>query len=86
MKSETVQMTQEQIKDKLINAGVNNLRDFGYVNCTKDNLFECEIYQAFFLSMLKDNKGKAGYTVDKAIDSLIAQIESKTVSTVLKKE
>lgn len=67
-------MKQEHIEAKLIEAGVKNLRQFGYPNCDKSNILTDEIYRAFFLSMLEDNKGKAGCLADKAIDSLIAKI------------
>lgn len=64
------------MRDKLIAAGVKNLVEFGYPFCTKDNIMTDMIYKAFFLSMLKDNKGKAGAAVDAAIDALIAECGS----------
>ena len=67
-------MKQEHIEAKLIEAGVENLREFGYPNCDKNNILTDKIYRAFFLSMLEDNKGKAGYLADKAIESLIAKV------------
>lgn len=61
------------MEDKLIAAGVKNLHAFGYPDCDKDNILTDQIYRAFFASILKDNKGKAGDAVDKAIDSLLAK-------------
>jgi hypothetical protein len=63
------------MEDKLIAAGVKNLHEYGYPECNKANILTDKIYRAFFASMLKDNKGKAGATVDKAIDSLLAKCE-----------
>lgn len=62
------------MESKLIKAGVKNLHDFGYPKCNEQNILTDKIYSAFFISMLKDNKGKAGTDIDKAIDSLIAKI------------
>jgi hypothetical protein len=59
------------MKDKLIEAGVRNLREFGYPHCTKDNITTDLIYKSFFVSMLKDNKGHSK-EIDAAIDELIA--------------
>lgn len=66
-------MTQAQIEEKLIAAGVGNLVEFGYPDCTKDNILVEDIYRAFFVSMLEDNKGKAGPAVDAVIDSLLVR-------------
>lgn len=59
------------MKDKLIANGVKNLRDFGYPECNKENILTDQIYKAFFVSMLKGNKGH-GKEIDKAIDELLA--------------
>ena len=58
------------MKDKLIAAGVKNLREFGYPKCNAENILTDQIYKAFFVSMLKDNKGHSPQ-VDKAIDELL---------------
>jgi hypothetical protein len=44
-----------KIRDMLLSAGVKNLIEFGYPNCTKENILTDQIYKAFFISMLKDN-------------------------------
>jgi hypothetical protein len=64
------------MKDKLITAGVKNLKEFGYPYCTKDNILTDMVYKEFFKSMLKDNIGKAGKKVDDSINDLIVIIEN----------
>lgn len=59
------------IRDKLIAAGVRNLREFGYPHVTADNLLTDEVYSAFFASMLRDNKGNG---VDTEIDALLSEL------------
>lgn len=66
------------MKDKLIAAGVKNLRDFGYANCNDKNILTDYIYASFFMRMLQDNKGRSKL-VDKAIDELLAECQ-KTVA------
>lgn len=63
------------MKKKLIDAGVKNLKEFGYPNCNRDNILTDDIYKQFFASMLKDNKGHSS-EVDKAIDELLAECQS----------
>ena len=63
------------MKDKLIAAGVRNLREYGYPKCDQENILTDPIYRAFFSSMLRDNKGKAGAEVDEAINELLAACE-----------
>jgi hypothetical protein len=65
------------VEDKLIAAGVQNLREYGYPECNKANILTDMIYRAFFVSMLKDNKGKAGAAVDKAIDNLLEKCNER---------
>ena len=63
------------MEEKLIAAGVKNLHAFGYPECDKANILTDQIYKAFFMSMLKDNKGSAGAAVDRAISNLLARCE-----------
>lgn len=63
-------MKTEEIKDKLITAGVKNLVDFGYPYVNKDNILTDIIYAGFFRQMLVDNKGN-GYAIDNAINELL---------------
>lgn len=58
-----------KIRDELIKAGVNNLREFGYLDCDEQNILKHSILKAFFVSMLKDNLGK-----NKLIDIEIKQL------------
>ena len=48
---------------KIIDAGVKNLRIFGYTTCTAANIVTNPIYSAFFARILEDNLGK-GYDVE----------------------
>lgn len=57
----------------LIAAGIRNLKEYGYPDVNEMNILTDPIYSAFFRSMLRDNKGHSA-EVDKAIDSLLAQI------------
>ena len=62
------------MKDKLIAAGVKNLRAYGYPDCNAENILTDMIYREFFASMLRDNKGKGGAEADQAIDELLAVV------------
>ena len=61
------------IENKLIAAGVRNLRTYGYPECNESNILTDKIYSALFESMLKDNKGN-GDSIDAAIDGLLKRI------------
>jgi hypothetical protein len=61
------------IEKKLLEAGVKNLREFGYPDCNTTNILTDKIYSAFFKRMLEDNKG---HGVDKEIDALLKSIET----------
>ncbi len=66
-------MTNADIRDRLISAGVKNLREFGYPDATAENICTDQVYKQFFLSMLKDNLGHRG-EVDRVIQPLITEI------------
>ena len=59
------------MRDKLIAAGVRNLKEFGYPSVTPENILTDIIYSGFFKSMLEDNLGKGA---DDAINALLAEI------------
>ena len=59
------------MRDKLIAAGVRNLKEFGYPSVDATNILTDEIYRRFFKSMLKDNLGKGA---DKDINALLAEL------------
>lgn len=46
-------------EQKIIAAGVRNLREFGYPDCDEGNIWTDRIYSRFFDSMLKDHPGNA---------------------------
>lgn len=64
----------QRIKDKLIESGVKNIREFGYPDVDKNSIFTDEIYSRFFVDMLKDNLGK-GY--DDEIKEILQSIEER---------
>lgn len=61
------------MRDKLIRAGVNNLKEYGYSKVNAENILTDQIYKAFFLSMLKDNRGKGA---DDEINKLITELSA----------
>jgi len=66
-------MTTQEIKTKLIQTGIKNLKEFGYPEVNEETILSDELYSAFFLNMLRYNKGN-GKNIDVAIDELIAEI------------
>jgi hypothetical protein len=65
-------MIYEQIREHLLNAGVNNLIEFGYPEVTTETILTDEVYRMFFKSMLEDNLGN-----EKQVDVIINQILSE---------
>lgn len=65
--------TKNGVREKLIAAGVRNLKEFGYPEVNAENILTDQIYSAFFKSMLDDNKGKGA---DAAIDALLKEIKA----------
>lgn len=61
------------MRDKLIKAGVSNLKEFGYPLADELNILTDEVYSAFFLSILEDNFGFSR-EVDEEITKLIDEI------------
>lgn len=68
-------MTNQQIKDHLIKAGLKNLSEFGYPHANKENILTDIIYSGMFKSMLNDNKGQSTSQVDDVIDELLSTIK-----------
>lgn len=66
------------IRDRLIKAGVKNLKEFGYPDVTENNILEVEVYRIFFERMLKDeeNYGKMK-RIDRVIETLLEEIKEK---------
>ena len=72
-----MKMTDDQIKEKLILAGVKNLSEFGYPHANSDNIFKDEVYSQFFKSMLVANRGVSTKRIDCIIESMIIQIDAQ---------
>lgn len=68
-------MTNEQIREHLLKAGVKNLKEFGYPLVTTETILTDEVYKEFFKSMLEDNLGNSNQ-IDEVINNLISEIES----------
>lgn len=70
------------IREKLIAAGVKNLKEFGYPAVNAENILTDQIYSAFFSKMLKDNMGKG---VDAELTALLKEIKVEDESPATKK-
>jgi hypothetical protein len=62
-------------RKQLIEAGIRNLKEFGYPAVTEANIVTDAIYSTFFERMLKDNKGHS-IGADQAIDGLLEEISA----------
>ena len=65
----------DMIRDKLLSAGVKNLKEFGYPEVTKENILTDSIYSRFFKSMLEDNLGKG---FDGHVNALLEEVKRET--------
>jgi len=70
------QITEQQIRQHLINSGVKNLKQFGYPYVTEANILTDEVYKEFFKSMLNDNLGVKP-EADKVIQPLLTELEAE---------
>ena len=68
-------MTNEQIKQHLLKAGVKNLIEFGYSEVNIENIMTDTIYSDFFKSMLQESKGKTKQ-IDEVINELLNTLSS----------
>lgn len=59
------------VRDQLIDAGVKNLREFGYPMANKNNILTDDVFKRFFVSMLRDNFGQGA---DDAINGLLKEL------------
>ena len=66
-------MTNEQIREHLLKAGVKNLKEFGYPEVTTETILTDEVYKEFFKSMLEENLGN-GKQVDEVINHLLSEV------------
>lgn len=61
-----------EIRKRIMDAGVKNLKEFGYQDVTRENLMSDYVYRKFFRSMLEDNIGKV-----RAADPVIRELMSE---------
>ncbi len=66
-------MTNEQIREHLLKAGVKNLKEFGYPEVTTETILTDEIFKMFFKPMLEDNLGN-GKQFDEVINQLLSEV------------
>ena len=66
-------MTNEQIREHLLKAGVKNLKEFGYPEVKTETILTDEVYKEFFKSMLKESLGN-GKQVDEVINQLLSEV------------
>ena len=69
-------MKDDQVRERLLAAGVRNLKQYGYPSVDAENILQDQIYSMFFRSMLNDNLG-AGDQIDAVIKSLRDEIDAK---------
>lgn len=74
----------KQIRDHLISAGVKNLKEFGYPECTSVNILTDEVYVSFFVAMLVENKGH-GTSIDKVINELLQELQPEPLEVAKEK-
>lgn len=60
------------MRQQLMEAGVKNLREFGYPTVAKANITTERVFAVFFRGMLEENRGQGA---DEEIDDLIAEID-----------
>jgi Iap family predicted aminopeptidase len=68
-----IKMTNEQIREHLLKAGVKNLKEFGYPEVNTETILTDEVYKEFFKSMLEENLGN-GKQVDEVINQLLSDV------------
>lgn len=69
-------MNKTTIRQKLLEAGVHNLQEFGYPYVTVDNILTDVVYSEYFASMLENNIGLACNQTDEVINELLSQINN----------
>jgi hypothetical protein len=68
------------MRDKLIAAGIRNLKEFGYPQVDALNILTDLIYSQFFKRMLEDTKEGASAELSHACESLISEISQVSKS------
>lgn len=64
----------DKMRNALLQAGVANLKEFGYPSVTTENILTDIVYKEFFKGMLKDNLGHST-EADTTINQLLKEIE-----------
>lgn len=68
-------MTDKQIGEMLLKAGVRTLKEFGYPDVTTENIVTDPIYKAFFIPMLEDSKNN-NVQMNRVIDAILKTLEN----------
>lgn len=66
----------EYSKEKLLEIGVDKLKNYGFVNVTKSNVFEDEVYRYHFKKFMSFLLGQ-NEDLDKSIKELLMFIDKK---------
>ena len=69
------EMSEGAIRTGLLNAGVNNLKEFGYSTVSVENILTDYVYSKFFLKMLEE-------TIEDAPSVEITQVAEKLVAEI----
>lgn len=64
-------------KEKLLDIGIEKLKNFGFINVTKNNVLEDEVYKYHFEKMISFLLGQDD-DLDRAIKELFSSIDKKT--------
>lgn len=67
-------LDKKEIRLRLIEAGVNNLKEFGYPYANQNNILTDVVYSQIFNSMLNENMGHSN-SVDEVINEIKKEIE-----------
>lgn len=62
-----------EIRMKLLHAGVRNLREFGYKSVTMDNITTTDVFARFFKGMLEEAEGSSDVATNTVINELLAE-------------
>jgi hypothetical protein len=63
-------------KNKLVDIGIAKLKNFGFVNVTKDNIFEDEIY-IYYFKIFMNSIREQNENTDRSIDELFSTMDKK---------
>lgn len=65
------------MRDRIIQAGVKHLREFGYPTCDATSILTDPLYRAFFRSMVEGTLDEAakGGSIEKACKGVLAEID-----------